>query len=404
MTKEEEHIVVKEKAFHHAITGLLIHSYTGLKEWKNAKVDSDPLLIYDLNGQPLFYEFSVIKANRKIGLMKIAANKVLGSSVITAELDPREWNLSDVQERIEKIISDKYPSMEITSIRLVCYDFPKLGMFVILKEPKTKETKVRLLFDILTIETVPLEPRSVWSLIERIKYKDRPDNLARWESEDKLVQILRKEADLCNLDFEKQGNPDPEFLTVMERKLGAIIKVDNYLFPDNWITSKELNITPQLKGGGEQDMSATAALKMILDFFGFTDTQEQIQDTLFETTAYHINTITTRMREHYNIELEHDSSPTFNETVSEIRANRPILEFGSNQQTVATFKVAVVCGGYKYHNTIIEVEDHFFHFTNNHFVKIWVPREITCDDFWISWRLMEQFFYSELHSIYFRPL
>ena len=62
MQREEEYSVPKEKALDHAITRMLVAVVTkkpGLEMWRGATVRPEPLEIFDINGQPLFYEFSV---------------------------------------------------------------------------------------------------------------------------------------------------------------------------------------------------------------------------------------------------------------------------------------------------------------------------------------------------------
>ncbi|WP_440946862.1 hypothetical protein ACSAZL_00780 [Methanosarcina sp. T3] len=45
------------------------------ENWTGASIDSKPLELYDPTGQKLYYQFSVYKDNKLIGIIDIGADK-----------------------------------------------------------------------------------------------------------------------------------------------------------------------------------------------------------------------------------------------------------------------------------------------------------------------------------------
>jgi hypothetical protein len=202
MERTEKYRVPQNKALEHAIVHLVLGVITkklGLEKWKGATVNPEPLLIYDLNGQLLFYEFSVEIKGMVVGRIKASASKVLGPSVYTEEVGPRKWDPDKAREEVTKRIQKKYKGATIVSTRLVCYSYPKIGILAVLVEPKTKKEIGRVVADVATYRFVPKrmpEKRrlgvAMWSMYESIQQKDKLDRLSRWENDDKLVELLTK--------------------------------------------------------------------------------------------------------------------------------------------------------------------------------------------------------------------
>jgi hypothetical protein len=64
--KEDNYSVTTEKAFEHANAQMLHFIATntdGFENWTEASIDSKPLELYDINGQKLYYQFSVYNPN-----------------------------------------------------------------------------------------------------------------------------------------------------------------------------------------------------------------------------------------------------------------------------------------------------------------------------------------------------
>jgi hypothetical protein len=61
----------------------------GLTEWVGGAVRKTPLRIYDINGQPLFYDVEVARGKEVLGDVRMAASKVMGAGAFATELGAR---------------------------------------------------------------------------------------------------------------------------------------------------------------------------------------------------------------------------------------------------------------------------------------------------------------------------
>jgi len=96
--EEDNYSVPVEKAFEHAnahIIDFMSSDIPDFENWTGASIDPEPLELYDINGQKLFYEFSAYKNNTLVGKIYVGANKTLGPSVQVIELTPNSYNTTE---------------------------------------------------------------------------------------------------------------------------------------------------------------------------------------------------------------------------------------------------------------------------------------------------------------------
>jgi len=160
------------------------------EKWKKSHVKKDPLKIYDMNGQLLFYEFDVGLESNKIGRIKASANKVLGPAVWTIEMGERRWNPEKAMEIASEMFQKKYESKP-KDIKLVCYCYPKIGVLASGKE-KQRET---ILIDVASFAPITQEiteeqkiGSAVYSVFDSIPEKDKLDRIKKWEREHQFGQ------------------------------------------------------------------------------------------------------------------------------------------------------------------------------------------------------------------------
>lgn len=211
MKKKEEYTVSKAKARDHAITRLLFGLMTempGFEKLKGTMVRPEPFVIYDLNGQPLFYEFSVEKGRKTVGRIKAGASKALGPSVYTMEIGPRLWDSDKATKEAAKMVLKKHKGARIVSTKLVCYSYPKLGILAVLEDRKTKKEIGRIVVDVASYEVVaPVVPDErrlgvgMWSMYDSIPQKDVPDRISRWEADERFAGFLKKKARKRRIDL-----------------------------------------------------------------------------------------------------------------------------------------------------------------------------------------------------------
>lgn len=94
---------------------------------KSSQLIKEPLIIYDLNNEYLFYDYYIKQDNLITGSIRCSASKLVGSAVISFLPDVFSYNVID---EVEKLVSKNYPKCDITSSKLVCYCYPKVGVLV----------------------------------------------------------------------------------------------------------------------------------------------------------------------------------------------------------------------------------------------------------------------------------
>ncbi|MGE3779831.1 MAG: hypothetical protein AB7F89_21770, partial [Pirellulaceae bacterium] len=79
---EAESMIGQDELVEYASLGVLKNAAAGIPDltgWVGGAVRKTPLRIYDINGQPLFYDFEVARGKEVLGNVRVAASKVLGA-------------------------------------------------------------------------------------------------------------------------------------------------------------------------------------------------------------------------------------------------------------------------------------------------------------------------------------
>lgn len=153
--REPKLVVKKKRAMEHALLAIRqawASNVDDFKEWGGYKLDTEPLIIYDLNGQILFYEFNVMDGDKIVGSTKTAASQTIGSPVVTMEFGERSWDFKKASKEVSKLIKKAYLEAKLIEIELVCYSYPKIGIRAYFDTPKKKNQN--LIYDIGTLELV----------------------------------------------------------------------------------------------------------------------------------------------------------------------------------------------------------------------------------------------------------
>ena len=100
--EEKDYSVTTENAFKHAndnMISFIAAGTPGFENWTGASVDPKPVELYDINGQKLFYQFSVYKEKKLIGTIDIYANKTLGHSINDITFDPEPYKVAEAMKK-----------------------------------------------------------------------------------------------------------------------------------------------------------------------------------------------------------------------------------------------------------------------------------------------------------------
>ena len=196
-----DYSVTSKKALEHANAQMIQFMTTNTKDfenWTESSIDPKPLELYDINGQKLFYQFSVYKNNNLIGRIYIGANKTLGQSVRLVEFNPKPFNAAEAMNKSIETAKTKYPAGEIVSTKMVVYDYPEIGAMTIVKD-KTTGDEYRIFVDAYTLDVVPDKPatetqRGVWSMYEKISKNQIDENLKKWQNSEDLTKSIEQAA------------------------------------------------------------------------------------------------------------------------------------------------------------------------------------------------------------------
>jgi len=126
------HITERKRAASHAAIQLhigVLAKTPGMVDWRGANLGR-PVTVYDLNDEPLFYDFPVLSRGReRLGLIRASASRVIGVPVPSIHLGPAVLNVDETSRKAARLIRQKY-KRKVVSTKLVCYAYPKLGIAV----------------------------------------------------------------------------------------------------------------------------------------------------------------------------------------------------------------------------------------------------------------------------------
>ena len=178
---EAEFMIPSDQLVAHAIVGTAKNAAVNpdLARWAPGTVNRTPQVIYDINGQPLFYDFRVSRGKFTFGYVRVAASRLLGSSVIASELGERLWSFEAAARKLAPKVKKEFAGAKISAPRLVCYSYPKLGVQFDVDGPAGKK---RAIFDVASLARVP----------ERVEAGDQREGFVAWSFYDSLADDERK--------------------------------------------------------------------------------------------------------------------------------------------------------------------------------------------------------------------
>lgn len=352
--------VNKKEAMDHALLTIR-RAWAGdvrdFKKWGGYDLNAKPLTIYDLNGQVLFYEFDVMDGNKVIGSTKTAASKTIGSPVITMEFGERSWDEKKAIKEAEKKVKKQFPKATFTGNELVCYSYPKIGIRIYFKTADNKEKN--LIFDIATLDLVEryasdkIDDFACWSFYETIVEPEIDTRVSNFKlAEKELKAVKAKSAKVLEHGISSRKLND--------LKADLIPKPDIDFTPSNtlisWYSSKTISFSPrcnthecfELYAQETNVYCAVATGQMILDFYRYFNTQDQIAAAMGTGAGGTSNTGQVNGYESISnncLNATYDSTANWYEARNEINENRPLKSGISGH--------ARACAGWKKQNIYI---------------------------------------------------
>lgn len=310
----------------------------GMEQWYGSHLGR-PQIIYDLNEQPLLYDFPVkSRSGKQLGQIRTAANKINKNAVLSTSFGGAEWDLRDASNRAQEIVRSKFKG-EILRTRLVCYAYPKLGIMVYWR--KKSETE-RTIIDIGDYSVVPerVEPGKrgpgAWSFYENIKHEDASKAAKEFSANDKLLDEI-KERSRLDLSVALKGYEWAQAQQVVQVVL-SLYTTKILTFCTHAYSHECFYLHPQINGY----YCVVATGQMLLDFWRYNYTQDQIAHAMGTTaggTGYagEVNGYQNLTCSHFS--ATHDTTPTLAEARAEIDANRP-FDYSYSYHAMA-------CAGYR---------------------------------------------------------
>lgn len=343
-----EHLIEPGHAARHAAAHMHMGIFTntpGMTTWRGANL-GESTLIYDLIGQPLFYDFPVLSSQREqVGTIRASASRVLGVPVPTTFIGGPRWNVSRATLWAHKYVESELMG-RITDSQPVCYAYPKLGIAVNWKNPKGQTQ--RTIIDVSDYSVVPdrVEPEmrgpGAFSVYDNIPEKVVPVAIEKFALYDKLVDELQERA---KLDLAVALDHD----ALHSVQIGLIEMIP-------WYTTKRLTFCThsyshecfRMHGQETGVWCVVATGQMILDFWRYYYSQSHIATQMGTGAggtgwAGEVSGLNSLTCSHFA--AQDDYSPTFAKVKTEINANRP-FDYSYSYHAMA-------CAGYRQANIYI---------------------------------------------------
>jgi Peptidase_C39 like family len=361
-----ESSVTEEEAKKHALFSVRsnwVMGFRGFEDLTQVGLGETPIIIHDLNGQELFYEYSVLEGDREVGLVKASASRQIGSAVPQIQITPRRWNPDIAKNKTREMMKKRYPKAKIFETDLVCYSYPKIGVRYLVDDPEIGEGSV--IFDAGSLAQVELfgsdqpEGFTSWSFYQEIPEAERGARERRWEHLAKALEVAESEIPAMlgtTLKARELKDLKKSYISFFQKKSGMLIKPVEPAAPIEPIepikpyTEKIIKFGPhctthncyRLSAQQTNVYCAVATGQMILDFYRYYYTQEQIATAMGTTSGGSTN----EGQANAYVSLSNkcltatiDTTADWSEARAEIDANRPLKSGISGH--------ARACFGYK---------------------------------------------------------
>lgn len=332
--KEPRLPVSKERALEHTLLTYRrawAGDVFGFDGWGNIEVEPEPLVIHDLNGTVLFYEFTAMRGGTPAGYLRASASKTIGSAVPAIILGSRGWDPDVAMREATEQAKKLFPRAKFGDKELVCYSYPKIGVKI---DIKGEEKGVQgVIFDVASHALVDrfgadeLEGFTSWSFYDEIAERESPLREQLWELADKELEAAKADTP----KILNRGFSDREIQAVKPTFVpqpGAAVPMP--LYSQQVIQYCRHCTTHECCALHSQQTNvycAVATGQMILDFYRYPYTQTEIA-TAMGTTAG--GTSNDGQKKGYETLSKNclvatiDTTADWAEAKAEIDANRPL--------------------------------------------------------------------------------
>jgi hypothetical protein len=349
-------VIPKEDLLEHVLISAISHIASrlpGTEIWVKAQISREAITVFDINGEPLFYDYPVKEGPTVLGHIRASASKILGAPVVASELGPRKWDQKTAVEKLMASFKQKFPELTVKETKLVCYSYPKLG--IMFQATDKTGALSRHIFDVADLSPIPekrdrpkIEGAYAWSFYESLTSEMRRERTGRYEQIDRRrIEIptveRRAMAEAATLGGYVATQPAWQGTYVAASTTKLLQFCTHYAYNES--RSHHCFI---LHGQQKNDGCALATCQMILCYYRYYYTQDQIAPAL----GYAPGGCPSDQSPGYeklscnHIDATYDTSPTWEKARNQIDALHP-LKSGINGHARA-------CAGYSY-NTVTGV-------------------------------------------------
>jgi hypothetical protein len=100
----------------------------GTAKLAKAAFADQPIVLYDVNGEPLFHDYALVSGGATVGTIRTAANRKLGSPVIGIHHTAPGWSPASALRMARESLHAGESNATIEDWQLVVYAYPKIGI------------------------------------------------------------------------------------------------------------------------------------------------------------------------------------------------------------------------------------------------------------------------------------
>lgn len=180
------------------------------KEFQNVVVNRIPLIIYDINGLKLYYQFNMENDGENVGFIRTAASKVLGCTVTMVQDHPDTTDYELAEKNSKNILVAKYGVAALSSPKVVSYSYPKMG---IMFETINSDGKItRIILDVHDYSIIPERKPAfkgdagMWSVYDDIECDSIQNRLSKWDEYVKNIEFYDGKSSLIDISARSTFN------------------------------------------------------------------------------------------------------------------------------------------------------------------------------------------------------
>ena len=306
----------------------------GLSRLTETTVADQPLTLFDLNGQPLFYDYPLVSAGVTAGTIRTAANRKLGSPVISISHTPPGWTPEIALRLATENLHATDPSAVVHDRQLVVYAYPKVGIRLNYQPVPGKPAIKTQIFDAASGHAVAdskdkAHQFTQYSFLDSLRPAEVTARRKRFAEAEKRVQQLKASQPALFAPIRRLAQ---SATTVPQTNAFPLGVRQGSVLLSPYCPNSPIGLTHYSQITDYFCVDASA--QMLMEHYGWNYTQNQIAVAMGTSVANGGTTgagLTSGFASltHNSLPLSFDSGATrgqqFQDAIDEISANRPLF-------------------------------------------------------------------------------